>query len=130
MFPETGFTPEEVNRHVKRSGHLCSMLEKNGIIVIASFVSPYRESRKFVREQSKNFVEVYMRSTVEACEKRDEKGHYGKARRGEYRNFPGIDIDYEEPLKPEIVIYVENTTAEDATSMIVSYLRKNVIYGK
>lgn len=130
LFPETGFAPADVNRHVKRSGHLCAMLEKNGIVVIASFVSPYRESRVFARAQATNFVEVYMKSTVEACEKRDEKGHYQKARLGEYRYFPGVDIDYEEPVTPEIVIEVDKTTSEDAVKQIVNYLRKNIINGK
>ena len=97
LFPETGFSLDEVNRHVKRSGHLCSMLEKNGVIVVASFVSPYAESRRFARSVAKNFVEVYMKTTVEACEQRDSKGHYAKARSGEYKDFPGVDAPYDVP---------------------------------
>jgi len=124
LFPETGFTPEEVNRHVKRSGHLCAMLEKNGIIVVASFVSPYAKSREFVRGVTKNFVEVYMQTTVEACEQRDRKGHYAKARRGEFRDFPGIDAPYEPPESPEITIDVDGMTMDEATRQIVDYLRK------
>lgn len=130
LFPETGFAPVDVNRHVKRAGHLCSMLEKNGIIVVASFVSPYRESRNFARQQAVNFVEVYMRSTVEACEKRDEKGHYQKARSGEYRHFPGIDIEYEEPVDPEVVIDVDSISPDDACKKIIMYLKRNFINGK
>lgn len=127
LFPETGFTPEEVNRHVKRSGHLCAMLEKNGVIVVASFVSPYAQSRQFARSVTKNFVEVYMRTTVEACEKRDKKGHYAKARNGEFRNFPGIDAPYEVPENPELTIDVDNVTMEEASKQIVAYLRKRFI---
>lgn len=130
LFPETGFSPEEVNRHVKRSGHLCSMLEKNGIIVVASFVSPYRESREFVREQAANFIEVYMKTTVAACEKRDEKGHYERARRGEYTNFPGIDVDYEESTAPELVVEIDTLSQENAVLQIVEYLKSNVIKGR
>ncbi len=127
LFPETGFSLEEVNRHVKRAGHLCAMLEKNGIIVVASFVSPYRQSRKFARDRAVNFVEVYMNTTVEACEQRDTKGHYAKARCGEYQNFPGVDVEYEKPVKPEITIEVDKVTIDDAAQQIIYYLRKNFI---
>jgi adenylylsulfate kinase len=124
LFPETGFTLEEVNRHVKRAGHLCAMLEKNGVIVVASFVSPYVESRKFVRGVAKNFVEVYMKTTVESCEQRDRKGHYARARRGEYRHFPGIDAPYDVPENPEITIEVDLIQMDDAARQIIGYLSK------
>jgi adenylylsulfate kinase-like enzyme len=65
------------------------MLEKNGIIVVASFVAPFRESRLFVRDQAKRFVEVYLKTTVVNCELRDKQGRYAKARAGEYQFFPG-----------------------------------------
>ena len=127
LFPETGFSPDEVNRHVKRAGHLCSMLEKNGVIVVASFVSPYLKSREFARQQANIFVEVYMQSTPEACERRDEKGHYQKAHQGEFSNFPGVDIDYEVTQNPELVIDVDHVSIDNAVQQIVGYLRKNVI---
>ena len=127
LFPEVGFSPDEVNRHVKRAGHLCAMLEKNGIIVVASFVSPYEKSRNAARSMCRKFVEVYLKSTVENCEKRDEKGHYAKARRGEFRNFPGVDAVYEEPAAAEIVIDVDRLSPEEASKTIVDYLKKKVL---
>lgn len=127
LFPETGFAPVDVNRHVKRAGHLCSMLEKNGIIVVASFVSPYRESRDFARKLASNFVEVYMDTTVEVCEQRDDKGHYAKARAGEYTYFPGVDVDYEQPGNAEIAIPVDSQNVEQSARQIVTYLKKNII---
>jgi len=129
LFPEVGFSPEEVNCHVKRVGHLCSMLEKNGIIVVASFVSPYRKSRLEARNMANHFVEVYLRSTVEACEARDEKGHYAMARRGEYRFFPGVDVAYEPPEKAEIVIDTDQIPPEKAALQIVNYLKQNILSG-
>lgn len=128
LFPETGFSPDEVNQHVKRSAHLCAMLEKNGIIVVASFVSPYRESRRFAREVSVHFIEVYMRSSVESCEKRDLKGHYAKARRGEYRHFPGVDAPFEVPEAAEIVIDIDTTGTDQAAREIVAYLNKTILH--
>ncbi len=127
LFPETGFTSEEVNRHVKRSGHLCGMLEKNGIIVVASFVSPYAQSRQSARGMTKNFVEIYMQTTVEACEKRDKKGHYAKARSGEYLNFPGVDVAYDVPEHAEIVIAVDEVSMDEAATKVVAYLRKRFL---
>jgi adenylylsulfate kinase len=127
LFPETGFSPDEVNRHVKRAGHLCAMLEKNGVIVVASFVSPYTKSRQFARGIAKNFVEVYMKTSVEACEQRDKKGHYAKAHSGEYQNFPGVDVAYDVPESPEITIEVDHTSVDDAVEQIVGYLKTNFL---
>ncbi len=127
LFPETGFAPDDVDQHVRRAGHLCSMLEKNGVIVVASFVSPYESSRLFARAQANHFVEVYLRTSPDACEKRDTRGRYRKAKRGEYRYFPGVDVTYEEPLQPEIVIDVDRVTVDEATAQIESYLQKNLI---
>jgi adenylylsulfate kinase len=130
LFPEIGFSPEEVNRHIRRAGHLCSMLEKNGVIVVASFVSPFRESRDLIRDMSKHFVEVYLKTTPEACEARDEKDRYQKARSGEYEYFPGVHVAYEESVNPEVVIDVDHVTVEEAARQIVLYVKKNIIGGK
>jgi adenylylsulfate kinase len=130
LFPETGFSPPEVNRHIRRSGHLCAMLEKNGVIVVASFVSPFRESREFARQQAKRFVEIYLKTTVESCAARDKMGHYAKARAGEYQFFPGVHVEYEEPLAAEIVLEVDLLSVEAAVDQIVAYVRKQLINGR
>src|SRR5207237_9869029 len=83
IFPNTGFTRPERDAHIRRVGFLASKLEEHGVIVIASFVSPYRESRDFVRSQCRSFVEVWVNTPIEVCEQRDVKGLYAKARRGE-----------------------------------------------
>nr|NIN01786.1 adenylyl-sulfate kinase [candidate division Zixibacteria bacterium] len=83
IFPATGFSKEERDMHIQRVGLLASMLEKNGITVIASFISPYQESRDFVRGLCRNFIEVYMATPIEECEKRDTKGLFERARKGE-----------------------------------------------
>ncbi|NIQ93050.1 MAG: adenylyl-sulfate kinase [Desulfuromonadales bacterium] len=127
LFPETGFSPEEVDRHVRRSGHLAAMLRKNGVIVVASFVSPYRDSREFARELAGNFVEVYMRTTPEACRQRDTKGAYEKALKGEFTNFPGVDVPYEESSAPEVVIDADDTSIDEAVEKIMQYLKRNYL---
>lgn len=130
LFPETGFSPDQVDAHIKRAGHLVAMLEKNKVIVVASFVSPYRSSRRFARQMARNFVEVHLNSCVEACEGRDTQGHYARARRGEYCYFPGVHVDYEAPQSPEISIDVDSLSTEQAAQQVVDYLKKEVMSGK
>ena len=122
IFPQTGFTKKERDEHVKRMGFLASMLERNGITVIASFISPYRESRDFVRKMCRNFVEVYVSTSLEVCEKRDVKGLYKKARRGEIKSFTGIDDPYEPPLHPEITINTAGETVEESLERLLKFL--------
>jgi adenylylsulfate kinase len=111
IFPNTGFTRPERDAHIRRVGFLASKLEEHGVIVIASFVSPYRESRDFVRGQCRSFVEVWVNTPIEVCEQRDVKGLYAKARRGEIANFTGISDPYEPPTAAELVIDTTTTPA-------------------
>ena len=104
VFPGTGFTREQREEHLRRTGYMASRLEAHGIMVVASFVSPYRESRDFVRKLCRNFVEIYVSTPLEECERRDVKGLYARARKGEIRNFTGIDDPYEPPEHPELTL--------------------------
>ncbi|MBP5406082.1 adenylyl-sulfate kinase [bacterium] len=125
IFPQTGFSKKERDEHVKRMGFLASMLERNGVTVVASFISPYRESRDFVRKMCKNFVEIYVSTSLEVCEKRDVKGLYKKARRGEITSFTGIDDPYEAPLEPEITINTAEETVEKSFEKLLAFLNLN-----
>ena len=127
LFPETGFAPGEVDQHIRRSGHLCAMLEKNGVVVVASFVSPYLKSREFARDQATNFVEVYLKSEPENCSARDEDGLYARAKSGDLSFFPGVDVDYEESGAPEIVLDIDNISIDEAVATVDDYLTKNLI---
>ena len=127
LFPKVGFTREERIQHNERVAHLASILEKNGICVVASFVSPYEEMRQFARRVCKNFVEVYLKCDVETCEKRDKEGLYEKARRGEIKNFTGISDPYEEPVNPEITIDVRKTSPDEAVSQVVNYVKRRFL---
>jgi len=114
VFPNTGFTKEERDRHIKKVGFLASILERNGIIVIASFISPYREARRFVRNLCGNFIEIYVKAPLSTCEQRDVKGLYKKARSGEIRHFTGIDDPYESPQESEIVVDTDIVSVEES----------------
>lgn len=127
VVPDIGFSREDRNRHMKRVAHLIKTLQNNSISTVASFVSPYRESRKTVREMIKNNIVVYVKADVEICKERDKAGKYDKAMRGEYQNFTGVNDIYEEPQHAEIVIDTEHTSVKDATKIIVKYIKKKYI---
>ncbi len=122
LFPATGFTRADRDAHVKRVGYLASRLEKHGVFVVASLVSPYAESRDFARRLCRTFVEVYVSTPLAECERRDAKGLYARARRGEIRNFTGIDDPYEPPERPDLVIDTRHTSVEDACAMVLRHL--------
>ncbi|MGD8306360.1 MAG: adenylyl-sulfate kinase [Ignavibacteria bacterium] len=124
IFTETGFSKSEVNEHIKRVGYLASILEKQGIFVIASFLSPYEEARNFVRKLSNNFVEVYVSTPLEICKERDKTGLYERAIKGEIQNLPGINSPYQPPENPEIIIDTSEDSYEDAAQKIFTYLHK------
>jgi adenylylsulfate kinase len=118
MFPQTGFSKEERIRHVRRAGELAAELEKEGAIVIASLISPYRESRLYVRSICAQFAEIYVKASLETCESRDPKGLYKKARSGEIKNFTGIDDPYEEPEHPDSIIITDNQTLDQSFELL------------
>lgn len=123
LMPSTGFSKEERNRHIHRVGYLAAMLEKNGVTVVASFISPYREAREFVRNQCKRFIEIYLSTPLEECERRDPKGLYKKARKGEIKQFTGIDDPYEAPENSEIEINTSNQTPEETVRLLLELLQ-------
>lgn len=122
FFPKLGFSRDERNQHIKQMALMAHMLEKNGIAVIASFVSPYEESRNFVRENCKQFIEIHVSTSLDLCESRDVKGMYKKARAGEITSFTGVDDPYEIPSKPELRIDTRNRRVEDCIEEVLSYL--------
>ena len=124
IFPQTGFTREDRNTHIRRIGYLASILEKNGIIVLASFVSPYNESRNFVRSLCVNFIEVYVNAPLNKCEERDVKGLYAKARKGEINNFTGISDPFEIPENPEITLNTDKESIEESCNKIINYVQR------
>jgi len=127
MFPNAGYSREERNRHIKRIGHLVQTLQKHSISTVCSFVSPYKESRKMIREMVKNNIVIYVKSDIETCKQRDYKGVYAKALSGEIANFTGISDVYEEPQHAEIVIHSDKMDAKSASELIVKYVRKHYV---
>lgn len=125
VLPAKGFSEEARNSHVRQMGFIASRLEHHGVGVIASFVSPYRSSRDAVREMCEHFIEIYICTPVEECERRDVKGMYKKARAGEIENFTGLDDPYESPLNPELSIDTTNRDIPSCLKEILEYLRQH-----
>ena len=129
VFPMTGFTKAERDAHVKRVGYLASRLEFHGVTVVASLVSPYRESRDFVRSLCRDFVEIHVSTPIEECERRDVKGLYAKARRGEISGFTGIDDPYEAPASPDLVLDTSRMSLNEASARVMETVRRRVGLG-
>jgi adenylylsulfate kinase len=127
VVPDIGFSREDRNRHMHRIGHLIKTLQHNSVSTVASFVSPYRESRKAIREMVKNNIVVYLKADIETCKNRDYKGAYQKAISGEYKNFTGVNDIYEEPEHAEIVIDTDKISIEESVQIIVDYVKKDYI---
>jgi len=122
VFPNTGFSRAEREEHLRRTGYMASRLAAHGVTVVASFVSPYRESRDFIRRLCPNFGEIYVSTPLEECERRDVKGLYARARKGELRNFTGLDDPYEPPEHPELTLDTRELTVEQCVAKVVDWL--------
>jgi adenylylsulfate kinase len=121
VFPNTGFTRAEREEHLRRTGYMASRLAAHGVAVVASLVSPYRESRDFIRKLCRDFVEIYVATPLEECERRDVKGLYARARRGELRNFTGIDDPYEPPENPELTLDTRALSVEQCVAEVLAW---------
>ena len=119
VFPTTGFTRAEREEHLRRTGYMASRLAAHGVTVVASFVSPYRESRDFIRKRCPGFVEIWVATPLAECERRDVKGLYARARRGEIKNFTGIDDPYEPPEHPELTLDTGALSVEQCVALVL-----------
>ena len=121
-----GFSPEDRTENIRRIGEVAKLFTEANIITIAAFVSPYREDRDNVRKLlgRGEFVEIYVKCSLEVCEKRDTKGLYKKARAGEVKDFTGISAPYEEPLNPELTIDSSTLSVEESAREILNYLEE------
>ena len=117
-----GFSREDRDTNILRIGFVANLLTRNGVATIVSAVSPYQDARAQCRILIKDFVEVYVHATVDECAKRDVKGLYEKARRGEIKGFTGVDDPYEEPQSPEIYIDTMNEQPDESLQKILESL--------
>jgi bifunctional enzyme CysN/CysC len=124
---DLGFTDEDRVENIRRVGETAKLMVDAGLIVLVSFISPFASERRMARElvEDGEFLEVYISTPLEVCEKRDVKGLYAKARRGEIKHFTGIDSAYEAPQNAELTLDTSKISAAAAAEMIVEHLQKN-----
>jgi len=121
---DLGFTKEDRDKNIERVTFVAKLLTRNGVAVLTSFISPYRDVRARSREEIGNFVEVYCKAPLEALIERDVKGLYTKALRGEIENFTGISDTYEEPLHPEVICETDKESQEESVAKILAKLEE------
>lgn len=121
------FTAEDRAENLRRIAEVAKLFVDSGQICMAAFVSPTRADRKIVKDiiGKKDFIEVFVDTPLEVCEKRDVKGLYAKARKGEIKNFTGISAPYEEPKHPQIQVKTENKSIEDSAKEVFDYIKSN-----
>ncbi|MFQ3635494.1 MAG: adenylyl-sulfate kinase [Cyanobacteriota bacterium] len=119
-----GFSKEDRDENIRRIGFVAHLLSRNGVIVLVSAISPYRNVRDEMRDRIGNFVEVYVNAPLSVCEERDVKGLYKKARAGEIKQFTGIDDPYEAPLNPEVECRTDQETLEESAAKVLNFLKQ------
>lgn len=119
-----GFSKEDRDENIRRIGFVSHLLTRNGVIVLVSAISPYREIREEVRKRIGDFVEVYVNAPLAVCEDRDVKGLYERARAGEIKGFTGIDDPYEEPLNPEVECRTDQEELSGSVTKVISKLKE------
>ena len=121
---DLGFGKDDRKENIRRIGEVAKLFVDAGIVTLTAFISPYREDRDMVRGlfEPGEFIEIDVKCSLEECERRDPKGLYQKARRGEIKDFTGISAPYEEPVNPELVVETERETVEESVGKVLDFL--------
>ena len=129
---DLGFSDVARRENIRRVGEVSKLFVDAGIVVLTAFISPFREDRQVVRKlhQAGDFIEVYCAASLEACETRDVKGLYKRARRGEIKDFTGISSPYEAPEKAEIMVDTGRLSLDESVQQVIHYLYANGIIQK
>ena len=119
---DLGFSRKDRDENIRRVTFVAKLLTRNGVAVLTSFISPYREIRAESRREIGDFIEVYTKCSLDVCVQRDIKGMYQKAMRGEIKEFTGVSDPYEEPVNPEILLETDKETLQDSTAKVLGRL--------
>ena len=121
---DLSFSPEDRTENIRRIVEISHLMIDAGLVVLSAFISPYKKDRSAIRSIVKkdNFIEVYVNTSLEECERRDVKGLYKKARAGDIKNMTGISAPYETPENPDIIIKTETETIEESVKKILEVL--------
>lgn len=124
---DLGFSPEDRAENIRRAAEVAALFNDSGLIVIASFISPYAADRENARQiiGSERFAEVFVDAPREVCEQRDPKGHYAKARAGLIPEFTGVSAPYEPPLEPDLRLATDRSAVAELTATLMRFLTEN-----
>ena len=122
------FTPEDRTENIRRIGEIANLMIDAGVITLAAFISPYTKDREGVMKivGPDNFIEIYVNTSIEECERRDVKGLYKKARIGEIKDMTGISAPYEAPINPDLEIITDGLSIEQSVDKILDYLNSRL----
>ena len=120
-----GFSEEDRAENLRRIAEVSKLFVDAGTLVIAAFIAPLQKDRDQLKDiiGEDNFVEIFVNTSLEECERRDVKGLYKKARAGEIKNFTGISAPYENPVNPDVIISTENESIEESVNKIISFIK-------
>lgn len=125
---DLGFSDEDRNENIRRIAEVAAILKDASIITIVAFISPFKRMREFARMRTgkENFLEIYIKATLETCIKRDPKGLYKKAINKEIHDFTGITSAYEEPANPDLIIDTEKLSIKESTDLLTGFVLKHL----
>lgn len=123
-----GFTPEDRTENIRRIAEIANLMIDAGVITLAAFISPYIKDREGVMQLvgPENFIEIYVNTSLEECERRDVKGLYKKARKGEIKDMTGISAPYEAPINPDLEIVTDGQSIEESAHQILEFLKQKL----
>ncbi|MFA4855163.1 MAG: adenylyl-sulfate kinase [archaeon] len=123
---DLGFSREDRNKHIKRVADICELISSNGVLNIACVASPMQEIRDYAKSSIRNFLEIFVKCPLEVCEQRDVKGHYkdAKAKKPGFETFLGINLPYEEPKKPDLVLETDKESVQESAEKLYKKLVK------
>jgi bifunctional enzyme CysN/CysC len=125
---DLGFSPADRAENIRRVGEVAALFATAGLIALSAFISPYRADRALARDAVRRMVgegafhEIYLSANVAVCERRDPKGLYAKARRGEIQDFTGVSAPYEPPVRPELLLDTGRQTVEESLTQLLAYV--------
>ena len=125
---DLSFAPKDRSENIRRIAEISSLMLDAGILTLAAFVSPYIKDRERVKQivGAENFIEIYVNTSIEECERRDVKGLYKKARKGEIRNMTGISAPYEAPINPDLELITDGKSIGESVNSILNYLNQRL----
>ncbi len=126
---DLSFTDEGRVENIRRIGEVAKLMLDSGVIVLSSFISPFKSDRTQVKNivGAANYIEVFVDTPLEICEQRDVKGLYKKARAGEIKNFTGIDSPYEKPEKADVVVPTNEMSVSDSLDLLINFIKPRII---